>query len=408
METAATLLTSEWRELSSEDKFCRYTDVLGLPRQKNEKRIKQRLNREFSDEWRRFQTVVKRREDGDMSDDVYALKNQNLQFSLLVTAFERAELHAKAFSLLEGISDPVSTILDVGCENGFLTCLLALRWPSARVIGMDLSTLAVDRARELASSLKLKNVTFLVGAAEDIPKNLGGESFDLVTTITTLHDGGLLPSVGKLNQRNSELFSPITILPLTVFSAIASALGLSKARWVSMERCRSPAIFSAWCQALDLAGLGIDYNESGRIPCEGEMLAVVVAGHDFSRPIDLKKVHGLWITPEFNRWTVPGEPPWAIRDQQAEAIFAHLSPKTCIDRFVASDGCGREVQRLEVWEATTLSMYYSANHFVRETKLQIRSITDLPAMRDHWKEMVTALRKSAPADARFEEFHKNF
>jgi SAM-dependent methyltransferase len=409
MEGEATLLTSAWRDLPSEEKFRRYTSVLGLPHQENQDRIKHRLNREFSDEWRKFKAVAKRREHGDMSDDVYALKNQNLQFSLLVTAFERGELHAKAFSLLESISDPVSAILDVGCENGFFTCLLALRWPAARVIGMDPSTLAVDRARELASSLKIKNVTFLVGSAEDIPNNLEGGAFDLITTITLLHDGGLFPSVTDLNRSNAELFSAITVAPVPrAFSTIASALGLSRARWVSMERCRSPAIFSVWCQALDRAGLGIDYSESGRVLCEGEMLTVVVAGRDRPRPIDLKKIQGIWISPEFNRWSLPGEPPWAVRDQQAEAIFAQLNPKKCVDRIVASDGHGREVQRLEVWEATTLCLYYSAKHFVGETKLQIRSITDLPAMRDHWKEMVTVLRTGAPAGARFEEFHQNF
>ena len=137
------------------------------------------------------------------------------------------------------------------------------------------------------------------------------------------------------------------------------------------------------------------------------MLAVIVAAHNSPRPIEFKIVYGLWITPEFNRWTMPGEPPWAIRDAQAEAIFAQLNPKTCIDRCVASDGRGREVQRVEVWEATTLSLYYSANHPARETTLQIRSITDLSAMRDHWMEMVAGLRKNAPADIRFEEFRQN-
>src|SRR5207244_95479 len=128
-----------------------------------------------------------------------------------------------------------------GCENGFLTCLFALRWPSARVIGIDLSTHAVDRARELASRLNLKNVTFVVGAAEDIPKHFRSESFDLITSVTMLHGAGLFPPVAELNLRTTEVFKPIKISPFPpAFSAIASALGLSKARWVSIERCQSP------------------------------------------------------------------------------------------------------------------------------------------------------------------------
>jgi SAM-dependent methyltransferase len=404
---ASTLSTSTWQELPSEAKFLRYTSVLGLPRQ-NADGIKQRLRREFPQEWRELEAVIKRREHGDMSDDLYALKNRNLRFSLLATYAERVELHAKAFSMLERISEPLSKILDVGCENGLLTCLLALRWPNAQVMGIDSSTAAVARAGELASILELKNVTFVVGAAEDIATNLEGELFDLITTITVLHDGGLLPSVAKVNKRNAEVFSPLTIGAWSpAFSAIAAALGRSGARWVSMERCKSPATFSAWCQAFDAAGLGIDCRESQRVPCEGDILSVVVAGHDRPHPIDFKKIHGLWISPGFNRWGLPTEPPWVVCDQQAEAIFAQLHPKTCIDRIVAWDGNGREVERLEVWEAATLCLLYIVNPSAERTRLQIRAITDLPAMRDRWKQVVAALRGNAPADTRFEELHQN-
>jgi hypothetical protein len=163
-------------------------------------------------------------------------------------------------------------------------------------------------------------------------------------------------------------------------------------------------MFSAWCQALDSVGLGIDYAGTGPTTCQDDTMSVVVAGYDQPRPIDFKKLHGVWIAAEFNQWTRK-EPAWVVRDQQAEAIFAQISPKICTDRIIGLDGCGREVERIEVWVAGAFCLYYRANQFAEESRLQFRAITDLQAMRDHWKEGVTALRQGAPPDARFEEFH---
>ena len=408
MDSVDTLSSAAWHGLSSEEKFRRYLGVLGLPVQGNRDRVRQRLDREYPAAWKEFRAVAKRRDEGDMRDDVYALKNQGLQFSLLVTAAERGELHAKAFSTVENIAEPISSILDVGCENGLLTCLWALRWPNAQVIGLDPSGPALDRARELASRLKLKNVRFVAGTAEDIPRDLGADVFDLITTVTVLHDGNLFPPVVALARRTDDLFTSMDISPLPpAFVAIAALLAPSKGRWVAMERCQSPKTFSGWCQAVGLAGLGINWKESGRIPCEGEFLTVVVAGHDQPKPLDLRKVQGLWMSPEFNRWTLPGEPPWSVRNQQAEALFAQLNPKTCIDRIVALAADGREVQRAEVWEADTLALLYIAIHPAAQTHLQLRAITDLSAMRDHWKTTAAGFRKNAPLEAQFEEFHLN-
>ncbi len=381
MGAEVTLLTDEWHKLSSEAKFCRYTDVLGLPRQSDERKFIRRLNREFPEEWRTFQDIVRQRAEGDLDDNFYELKNQNLEFSLLVTAFERTELHNKAFSSLESISDPVSNILDIGCENGFLTCLLALRWPNAQVVGLDLCGPAIDLARELALKLNLKNVTFLVGAGEDISKTFKGKSFDLITTITMLHDGGVFPSMEELHRRNGEAFDTIRMLRLPIFSAIASVLGSSNARWVSMERCQNAALFSAWCQAIDFAGLGIDFDKSGRIACEGDLLTIVAAGRNFPKPIDMKKVHGLWIASDFDRWTAPSEPPWVIRDQQAEVLFRQLNAKTCLDRLVVSDGSGQEIERIEVWDAGVLCLYYhSICCFMRRATLWVKSFGTRPCV----------------------------
>lgn len=405
MVSAESLLTSAWHALPAEEKYRRYLGALGLPTHGNSERLKQRLAREYSAAWNEFRSIARRRADGDFVDDVYSIKNRSLPFSLLVTISERGELHGKAFSAIVGFPETLSSILDVGCENGFFTCLLALQWPTAQVVGIDPSEAAIARARELAAKLNLKNVTFFVGSTDNISNSAGARQFELITTVTVLNDGKLFPSCEQLHKQTSKFFTPLVIDPAPpAFTAIAAMLAPT-GRWVAIERCQKPALFSAWCQALDVVGLGLDWDSSQRIRCEEALLSIVVAGHNLPRPMDLKLAHGLWMSADFNCWSLPGEPAWAIRDQQAEAIFTQLNPKRCIDRIVGANRDGDEIQRIEVWESGSLALFYMAVHPSARTHLQLRALTDLHAMRDHWKTSAIALRKNAPMDAKIEESH---
>ena len=232
-------------------------NALGLPQQ--EKQIEKRLQREFGKQWAEFLAEAERRCNDDMTHDVYALKNQNLTFSLLVNAAERRELHALAFSLLDSTSEPSTGVLDVGCENGFLTCLMALRWPNVQVIGFDKSKPAVECGRELASKLKLQNVTFHIGEIDKIAQSFSGRgrSFDLITTITVLHDGGFLPSREKSQRGNSEIFTPLAGLQTSAaFPAIASLLGHSGGRWFSWNAALAQRCFRRGAKLWILWALG--------------------------------------------------------------------------------------------------------------------------------------------------------
>ena len=408
MTPSQLLSSSDWLALKADEKFRRYLEALGLPDYNKTSRIKRILERDYPKEWEELRVAVDRRTNRESHDDVYAIKNRNLPFSLFATIENRGELHAKIFSRIDGISDTVSSILDIGCENGFFTCLLALRWPNAKVIGIDPSEPALNRARELAAKLNLKNISFTASSAENADKIVCDEKFDLITTVTVLNNGALFPPDQCRPTRTPDFFNACSIGPVPpAFSAISNVLMPEKGRWIAVEFCQSPSLFSIWCQALDCAGLGIDWVESDRVAYREKenFFTMLVAGHDRPRPLDLDKAHGFWISPEFNRWTLPNEPAWTICNQQAEAIFARLSPKTCIDRIIASDASGKEIHRIEVWEAGTLALFYTASHSEERTRLQLRAITDLTSMRGHWKSSVGAMRKDAPSWAHLEEFH---
>jgi len=83
-----------------------------------------------------------------------------------------------------GITD--GKVLDVGTGTGLLAIGLAKRIPSVEVIGLDLSDVVLELARDnVQKSEELLRVSFEKGDAEDMPFEDG--TFDLVISSNTLH-----------------------------------------------------------------------------------------------------------------------------------------------------------------------------------------------------------------------------
>jgi ubiquinone/menaquinone biosynthesis C-methylase UbiE len=79
---------------------------------------------------------------------------------------------------------PADRVLDIGCGTGNLTLLVAKRYPSATVVGLDPDSAALDRARKKAARGRLM-ATFAQGFAEELPYPDG--SFDAVLCSLALH-----------------------------------------------------------------------------------------------------------------------------------------------------------------------------------------------------------------------------
>jgi len=78
--------------------------------------------------------------------------------------------------------DNTSSVLDVGCGKGHLLYELAKLLPGIKVTGFDLSDYALSQApEEIRSSL-------VVHKAQDIPYHFVDKQFDLVLSLTTLHN----------------------------------------------------------------------------------------------------------------------------------------------------------------------------------------------------------------------------
>jgi demethylmenaquinone methyltransferase/2-methoxy-6-polyprenyl-1,4-benzoquinol methylase len=62
-------------------------------------------------------------------------------------------------------------IIDQACGTGILTLRIARRFPSCRVTGVELRSEYLDIAKRKAASMKMKNLEFILGRAEDIVLN---------------------------------------------------------------------------------------------------------------------------------------------------------------------------------------------------------------------------------------------
>ncbi|CAI8827769.1 class I SAM-dependent methyltransferase [Methylocaldum szegediense] len=70
--------------------------------------------------------------------------------------------------IVDAIPKDASYIVDQACGTGILTFKIARRFPSCRVTGVELRDEYLNIAKEKARALRLKNVDFLLGKAEDV------------------------------------------------------------------------------------------------------------------------------------------------------------------------------------------------------------------------------------------------
>lgn len=102
--------------------------------------------------------------------------------------WSNAHLVPTVLPAIEGLVDILRRgcrVADIGCGAGSAVIAMAREFPNSSFVGYDISTHALDRAREKASAAGLHNVRFLHPAHDPIP--LDG-SFDFVTTFDCLHD----------------------------------------------------------------------------------------------------------------------------------------------------------------------------------------------------------------------------
>ena len=112
-----------------------------------------------------------------------------MKFSVYYSMFSRTQKHQNAklfkimFEKLKNSRWVPEKILDVGCGDGVQTLFLAKSFPYAEVVGIDISSQLVGKARSLLSKSTMKNVRFICTDYFDYKET----DFDVVVSNNTFH-----------------------------------------------------------------------------------------------------------------------------------------------------------------------------------------------------------------------------
>lgn len=149
------------------------------------------------------------------NDSFYRLKNKILAGSLCVSAAFDSGVFRHIGNMLVDNSDLLcGTVLDIGCDCGIVTCFMASENPDTKFIGVDKNELAVNNAKELAETLRLKNVEFVTADVYDFAleeKANAVTSFRCLLDIAQTQTKGVsvIGERGEREARYAEAFSPL-------------------------------------------------------------------------------------------------------------------------------------------------------------------------------------------------------
>lgn len=209
--------------------------------------------------------AISAREEG-RDVDVYALKNKTLGLSIDVTAQYCQQMYAAFLSwfLRERFAEPTS-LLDIGCDNGILTCFYGALYPRAAVVGIDRGERGIACARELAKRLRLANVRFETGDLLEPAGAFPDQDFDLIVSTTVFHE--LLEFPEDLAEDGSGTIHRVPVEPevseaAKILTRLVGLLSDEEGMMVSMERCRDAAGLAWWIRVLHKTGLRIMTDRS--------------------------------------------------------------------------------------------------------------------------------------------------
>jgi hypothetical protein len=218
--------------------------------------------------------------------DPYELKNSSLELSLYVGE-HHASLVWREFAswLVRANIDGASQVLDLGCENGVLTCFYGSLRPDAKVVGVERCGAAVAAARKLATSLGLSNVSFEHADIQNYLARSAGR-FPIIMATLAMHEilkraGAREPFQweGECERIEAVVLTDADLYAIETLKAVGGVL-TEDGLFISLDR--SPTSASMWwyAQCLEQAGMKVSLNRSylieGDRPSQAERFPLTV------------------------------------------------------------------------------------------------------------------------------------
>ena len=306
-----------------------------------------------------------------------AIRNANLCNDS--TGVDRARAHTESMSLdlagqydskcyrdfvewlLSEVREEPSNVLDLGCGNGVLTCLLAHLWPNARVIGVDRNEIGLAVASAIATRVGLKNVEFRQSSFGYLRESVPDVSFDLIIAVKVFHEMLAVPDgLDTPGYSVTDLdFSELTSSNTQGLGELCSSL-TQHGRLISVDRWNNPDRLIWFIRSAEASGMRVSLDTSS-------VLVTTVALEREQYPISVLSVgNGLSTTNcHLLSFFVYRNLEESLRKlglmvgATAEAFYVSMGPKTVVASAVATEANGRLSVRKEVFIAGTIAGLYT-------------------------------------------------
>jgi trans-aconitate methyltransferase len=302
------------------------------------------------------------RYEGDISDaEFYDIKNKTLRLSLDVSNYSY-DLYRKYFEwLINSHIEAPQKILDLGCDNGVVTCFLAKLFPGSEVVGIDVLEKGITCAKELAEKLGLTNVSFLQTDVKDLQEHFPKNSFDLITAFAVFHEAMEGSSEQPTPWSTEELLK--TDLPEYdtngLLNLVHDLLKDDTSEFITCDRLPGMNSVSLWARLLKEAGLHVDFARSEFIHfhemgVEQQMPLFTSSKKDMGTNL-LKGIYELYKVDEQQTHTQSS-------DALAEITFYDLENKEFVmgTHITFTDGSGE--MRNELWTTDIQLIYYQLSN----------------------------------------------
>ncbi len=198
-----------------------------------------------------------------------------------------------------------SSVLDIGCDTGIMTCFYSMLFPQATITGIDASADAIECARKLAAKLQLKNVQFIKADVLHLPNDLKGQKFDLVCS-TFAADRflswwpGHEYTVEDLLAGEAWEQTEYCEEEVKYARVLANLLSDDQSKLVSSENVLGPHHWAVWLWSLREAGINVpsdnmdllEFHDT-KYDCVQE-LPVLVGSKQVAKSPTAEEIRSLW------------------------------------------------------------------------------------------------------------------
>lgn len=340
-----------------------YFKGLGIRAANNSDRLWSHIQKRHGASTRReLEGMVENRADNKGRGDIYSLKNRSLALSLDFATW-LVDMYKAYLTWFTGhFRTTPETILDIGCDNGIVTCFYAWYYPKARVVGVDIAKSGIDCARELAQSIGLSNVEFIVSAIGGIGDHFEKDHFQLATSLCSLNEIIGIPELPR-HWRRDDLYVEIGE-PEDALLGVQSVLR-SDGRLVSADRFSGDGMSGIiwWANELGSAGLNVDWDASDWMRYEevGEVVSmpVLVAGPSIPHGSVINGATSLYMRDSGASYSRKAN---HLEGLAAELYLDNIHDKRLIEGMEADYSDGDGSHRYELWQLEEALAIYRYNN----------------------------------------------